>query len=319
MMFFVPLKINLYICSDENVTLYIKYRIVDVVITYVDGLDPVWQRDYEKYTNQPVLEKRFRDWGTLRYLFRGIAENMPFIRKVHLVVSHESQVPEWIDRDEVHIVLHKDIIPESFLPVFNSNPIEMHLHRIEDLDEEYLYFNDDVFPMKRCEPTDFFRNGKCVLGMSRHLLVWDMFKQICRNSDHLARRALGLKPSCLFLRPQHICTPMFKSECEELYEKMKEEILARMTRIRSKNNVAQYIFLNYAYLKGRLINERLSKKHFSVGISSISSLTGFIKNPTRQLACINDVKLPEERYIELRKALLGAFEERFPQKSKYEQ
>jgi hypothetical protein len=112
---------------------------------------------------------------------------------------------------------------------------------------------------------------------------------------------------------------MFKSECEELYEKMKEEILARMTRIRSKNNVAQYIFLNYAYLKGRLINERLSKKHFSVGISSISALTGFIKNPTRQLACINDVKLPEERYTELRKALLDAFEERFPQKSKYEQ
>ena len=78
---------------------------VDIVITYVDGLDPVWQRDYEKYTNRPVLEKRFRDWGTLRYLFRGIAENMPFIRKVHLVVSHESQVPEWINREEVNVVL----------------------------------------------------------------------------------------------------------------------------------------------------------------------------------------------------------------------
>jgi hypothetical protein len=67
-----------------------------------------------------VLEKRFRDWGTLRYLFRGIAENMPFVRKVHLVVSHESQVPEWVNREEVHIVLHKDIIPAEFLPTFNS-------------------------------------------------------------------------------------------------------------------------------------------------------------------------------------------------------
>ena len=291
---------------------------MDIVITYVNGLDPVWQQDYEKHTNQPVLEKRFRDWGTLRYLFRGIAENMSFIRKVHLVVSHESQVPEWINRDEVNVVLHKDIIPAEYLPVFNSNPMEMHLHRIEGLDEEYLYFNDDVFPMMKCEPTDFFRNGKSVLGMSHHLLAWDMFKQICRNSDHLARRALGLKPGCIFLRPQHICTPMFKSDCEELYEKMKEEILSRITRTRTKDNVAQYIFLNYAYLKGRLINERLSKKHFSVGISSISTLTGFIKKPTRQLACINDVKLPEERYIELRAALLEAFEERFPKKSKYE-
>ena len=291
---------------------------MDIVITYVNGLDPVWQADYERYTNQPVLVKRFRDWGTLRYLFRGIAENMSFIRKVHLVVSHESQVPEWVNRDEVNVVLHKDIIPAEYLPVFNSNPIEMHLHCIEGLDEEYLYFNDDVFPLKPCSASDFFDGGKCFLGMSHHLIVWDMFKHICRNSDHLARKALGLKPSLFFLRPQHICTPMFRSECEELYEKMKEEIIARMTRTRTKNNVAQYIFLNYTYLKGRLINKRLSKKHFSVGISSIKRLTEFIKNPTRKLTCINDVQLSEERYSELRVALLNAFEVRFPQKSKYE-
>jgi hypothetical protein len=34
--------------------------------------------------------------------------------------------------------------------------------------------------------------------------------------------------------------------------------------------------------------------------------------------CINDVQLSEERYKTLRKTLLDAFEERFPQKSKYE-
>uniref|UniRef100_UPI0040572118 hypothetical protein n=1 Tax=Alistipes sp. TaxID=1872444 RepID=UPI0040572118 len=291
---------------------------MDIVITYVDGLDPVWQCDYKRYTNQPVLEKRFRDWGTLRYLFRGIAENMSFIRRVHFVVSHESQVPEWIDRNEVNVVLHKDIIPNEFLPVFNSNPIEMHLHCIDGLDSEYLYFNDDVFPMSKCEPTDFFRDGKAVIGMTHHLLVWDMFKAICRNSDRLARRALGLKPSCLFLRPQHICTPMFREECQALYEAAKSEILASISRTRNRTNVCQYIFLDYLYLKGRLINKRLSKRHFSVGISSLSSLTQFIKHPTRKLACINDVQLSEERYTELRTALLTAFEERFPHKSKYE-
>ena len=293
---------------------------MDMVITYVNGLDPVWQEDYEKYTNQPVLEKRFRDWGTLRYLFRGIAENMPFIRKVHLVVSHESQVPEWIDRNEVHIVLHKDIIPAEFLPTFNCNPIEMHLHRIEGLDEEYLYFNDDVFPMKPCKATEFFKGGKCFLGMSHHLFACDMFKKICRNSDHMARRALGLKERCLFLRPQHICTPMFKSECGEVYSKMPAEIAkTAAARVRNGENLNQYLFLDYMYLKGRLVNKRLSKKHFSVGIVSGEKLHRFITNPSHKLVCINDVQLSEERYTELRKALLDAFEERFPQKSKYEQ
>ena len=296
-----------------------KCKKMDIVITYVNGLDPVWQADYERYTNQPVLEKRFRDWGTLRYLFRGIAENMSFIRKVHLVVSHESQVPEWINREEVHIVLHKDIIPAEFLPTFNCNPIEMHLHRIEGLDEEYLYFNDDVFPMKPCEAMDFFKGGKCFLGMSHHLFVGNMFKAICRNSDRIARRALGLKPRWFFLRPQHICTPMFKSECGEVYSKVPAEIAkTAASRIRNEHNLNQYLFLDYMYLKGRLVNKRLSKKHFSVGIVSGEKLHHFITNPSHKLVCINDVQLSEERYTELRKALLDAFEERFPQKSKYE-
>ena len=170
---------------------------MDIVITYVNGLDPEWQKDYEKYTNTPILEKRFRDWGTLRYLMRGIEVNMPFIRKVHLVVARESQVPEWINRNEVNIVLHSDIIPVEYLPTFNSNTIEMHLHCINGLDEEYIYFNDDIFPLKPCKATDFFVDGRATLGMSRHLFAFNMFKKICRNSNRIARKALGLKPSVL--------------------------------------------------------------------------------------------------------------------------
>ncbi len=291
---------------------------MDVVITYVDGLDPLWQKDYEEHTNIPILEKRFRDWGTLRYLMRGVAVNMPFIRKVHLVVARDSQVPKWVNRNEVNVVLHKDIIPEKFLPTFNCNPIELHLHRIKDLDEQYVYFNDDVFPLKKCEPTDFFVDGKGQLGMSRHLLSIDMFKKICRNSDVMARRALGMKPSLFFLRPQHVCTPMIKSECEALYESIKDELHASITMTRTAKNVSQYVFLNYMYLNGTLQNNRLSKRHFSLGITSTEKLRKFIINPTKTFTCINDVQLSHERFEELRKVLIDAFETLLPNKSKYE-
>lgn len=291
---------------------------MDIVITYVNGLDPVWQKDYEKYTNQPVLEKRFRDWGTLRYLFRGIEVNMPFIRKVHLVVSHESQVPEWVNRDKVHVVLHSDIIPVEYLPTFNCNPIEMHLHRIEGLDEEYLYFNDDMFPMLKCKPEDFFRNGKGVIGVSRHWFASNMYRHICRNSDRLARKALGMKQSYSFLRPQHICSPLLRSECEALYVIVKQEVNSSLTRIRTKDDLNQYLFLDYMYLKGKIINKRQSKKHYSVGVVSPQELYKFIIHPTHKLVCINDVQLGEERYRELRSVLLCAFEEAFPQRSGFE-
>lgn len=291
---------------------------MDIVITYVDGLDPVWQKSYEQYTNTPILEKRFRDWGTLKYLFRGIEKNMPFIRKVHLVVSGESQVPQWINRNEVDVVLHSDIIPQEYLPTFNCNPIEMHLHRIKDLDEEFLYFNDDMFPMKECKPTDFFRNGKGVIRVSYHVLALDMFKQICRNSTHAAREALGLRPTFYFMRPQHICSPMFKSECEELYNKVEPAIRKSISRVRTGENLNQYLFLDYMYLKGKIINERISKKHFSVGVVSANKLRKFVTRPTHKMACINDVQLTEERYVELRKVLLDSFDELLPNKSKFE-
>jgi hypothetical protein len=291
---------------------------MDVVITYVDGLDPLWQKDYEKHTKTPILEKRFRDWGTLRYLLRGIEVNMPFVRKVHLVVARDSQVPKWVNRESVNVVLHEDIIPAEYLPTFNCNPIEMHLHRIEGLDEEYMYFNDDVFPMKRCEPTDFFVEGKGQLGMSYHLFWFDMFKKICRNSDVVARKALGRGKSLLFLRPQHVCTPMLKSECEELYELVKEDIHNSITITRTAKNLSQYLFLDYMYLKGKLQNRRLSKRHFSLGITPVEKLRSFILNPTHTFTCINDVKLSHERFEVLRSALIEAFEMRFPNKSKYE-
>lgn len=291
---------------------------MDIVITYVNGLDPVWQQEYAQHTNTPILEKRFRDWGTLKYLFRGIEKNMSFIRKVHLVVSGESQVPEWVNRENVNVVLHSDIIPAEHLPTFCSNTIELHLHRIDGLDEEFLYFNDDIFPMLPSEPTDFFRDGKGIIGINCHLFAADMFKRICRNSDRAARKALGRRSPWWFLRPQHICAPMLRSVNNQVYEMLKDDILATLTPTRTERNITQYLFTNYLFLQGRIIPRRQPRRHFSVGIASAEKITSYLLNPDRRLVCINDVKLSECRYDKMRAALLEAFESALPERSKFE-
>ena len=286
---------------------------MDIVITYVDGNDPIWKADYEKYTNVPVMQKRFRDWGTLKYLLRGIEVNMPFIRNVYLVVSHPSQVPSWADAENLKIVLHAE-----YLPTFNCNPIEMHLHRIEGLDEEYLYFNDDLYPLKPCRPEDFFRDGKGVLKFSSHYIVSGMYKHICKNSDVSARKALGMPSSWRFIRPQHTCTAMLKSQCEELYVKLEPVILNSLTRTRTAENLNQYLFLDYQYFKGLMIDEKISNKHFSVALASPEKLSSYILNPDRNLMCVNDVRLSESKYEKLRQEMIEAFEVRFPSKSRFE-
>ena len=291
---------------------------MDIVITYVDGNDPVWKQDYEKYTNVPVMQKRFRDWGTLKYLLRGVEVNMPFIRNVYLVVSHPSQVPQWADTENLKIVLHSDIIPGEYLPTFNCNPIEMHLHRIEGLDEEYLYFNDDLYPVAPCRREDFFRDGKGVIWFSSHMIVSGMYKHICKNSDSYARKALVMKPSWKFIRPQHTCTPMLKSECEKLYEILKDDILASLTRTRTQDNLNQYLFLDYQYYQCKMIQEKISNKHISVAMASESKLRDAVLNPQRNILCVNDVRLSDKKYEVLQKALIDAFEQKFPVKSRFE-
>ena len=292
---------------------------MDIVITYVNGNDPVWQADYQKYTNAPILQKRFRDWGTLHFLLRGIEKNMPFIRNVYLVVSHISQVPSWANVENLKIVLHKDIIPSEYLPVFNCNPIEMNLHRIGGLDEEFIYFNDDIFPVATCSPTDFYRNGKPVIGYSKHLFAFNMFKKICRNSDRLARKVLGMGKSCCFTRPQHVCAPLLKSECNKLYLAANDEVRATCAaRTRTGNDLNWYMFMDYMNYKGLVIRERISKKHFSVSTASPGQLNKFLENPTHNLVCINDVHLSDKRYEKLHDAILEAFESVLPEKSKYE-
>lgn len=291
---------------------------MDIVITYVDGNDSEWRQAYEKYTDKPLLDKRFRDWGTLKYLMRGIEKNMPFIRNVYLVVSGESQVPDWVNRENLRIVLHSDIIPEKLLPTFNCNPIELHLQNIKGLDEKYLYFNDDIFPVLPCEESDFYDNGKVCIGFSRHILSWGMFKKITKLSDTLARKALGMKPSCCFVRPQHICTPMLKTEVEAVYSAVKDEIIDSLTTVREAKNANQYLFLDYMYYKGKAVNRKISRRHISMGMASPDKIAAEILHPSAKLLCINDVEMSDEKFSAVHEAMNAAFEAKFPSKSKYE-
>jgi hypothetical protein len=243
---------------------------------------------------------------------------MPFIGNVFLVVSSDSQVPEWADRSELRVVLHKDIIPAGLLPVFNSCTIEMFLHRIPGLAEEFIYFNDDMFPLALCKSTDFFRDGKGVIGISHQLFAGNMYKKQCRTSDRMARKAAGKKACLGFVRPQHICSPMLKSLCEKAFLALEEDILATASRTRTPRNPNQYMYLDYMYFSGSIVPERISNRHISQGVWPAEKIADYILHPRTSLACINDVEMPEDKAVQMQEQILNAFERRFPVKSTFE-
>ena len=287
-------------------------RPMDAVITYVDGNDPVWRKSFAQAVGVPAIEKRYRDWGTLVYLVRGIRRYMPFIRKIFLVVSGESQVPSWVSGSDVRVVLHSEIIPQRFLPVFNSTAIEMFLHRIPGLDEQFVYFNDDMFPVRHTREEEFYVEGKSVIGFRKHLLHFGLYKQQTRNADLLARKALGMAPGPLFVRPQHTCSPMQKSACEEVYARIGDELEASISPLREKYNVNQYVFLDYLYYGGRTVKDAaISNLHLSLAVKSADQVCDAILNPRTSFVCINDVKLSEPQYLEMKTRILEAFEKKF--------
>ena len=149
---------------------------IDVVYTWVNGSDPIWLESYWKFKNPNQNnvttndKNRYRDSEELKYSLRSLEKHAPWIRRVYLVT--DNQIPYWLDLnyERIKIVTHKELFPSSSdLPVFSSPAIEAHLHRIPELSNRFIYFNDDVFLGSPVFPDDFFTaQGQKVY------LAWDV-------------------------------------------------------------------------------------------------------------------------------------------------
>jgi hypothetical protein len=105
-------------------------------------------------------DDRYRDMRILKYWFRAVEKYAPWVNRIHFVTW--GHLPDWLNTQhpKLHIVSHKDYIPEEYLPTFSSHPIELNFHRIPGLSEHFVYFNDDTFLNSTITPDFFFRKGK---------------------------------------------------------------------------------------------------------------------------------------------------------------
>ena len=136
---------------------------IDVVITWVDDTDPKWINEKNKYSknitnSESANDARFRDWNQLKYVLRSIEKNMPWVHIIYLITAQ--QIPKWLNTDssKIKVIFHKEFIPQEYLPTFSSHTIELNLHRIPELSEKFIYFNDDIFVLNPMKPSDFFVN-----------------------------------------------------------------------------------------------------------------------------------------------------------------
>ena len=140
---------------------------VDAVYTWVNGSDPAFRDALRHHSSsQPDGGRRsdhrgrFRDNGELRCSLRSLDAYAPWIRRVHILTN--GSAPAWLDRSgsRFHVVRHEEVFQDpAALPTFNSQAIEMNLHRIPGLARRFIYFNDDFFLGRPVEEGDFFLPG----------------------------------------------------------------------------------------------------------------------------------------------------------------
>lgn len=326
---------------------------MDFVIPWVNGQDPNWRKELNLCRDKGGNSKdaRFRDWDNLQFLFRGFEQFTPWVDKIHFITW--GHLPEWLNtaHPKLHIVRHKDFIPQKYLPTFNARTIELNLHRIEGLHGQYVFFNDDTFLLKKIRETVFFKNGKPCDKAAFDAFTADTHYQLTLFTDlsvimkHFSKyRAVAhcpfnwfnlkyggtnFKNLLLFLAKRghtgfdnpHLPQPHLKDTLEILWKKEYANLdrSCRQT-FRIYDTVNQYLqrYWNLASnnfhpspAKGRFF--RLDNKKI------LSQATTYIKNQKKPTICINDSDvLSETEFQFMKKEIKAAFEEILPEKSSFE-
>ena len=328
---------------------------IDFVIMWVDGSDPAWLAEKKKYTPTEEADdrdERYRDWNLLKYWFRGVEKYAPWVRKIHFVTW--GHVPSWLDtdNDKLHIVKHEDFIPEEVRPLFNSSSIECHLHKIPDLAEHFVLFNDDFFITNKLEEKDFFRKGlPCDLlafqpvianpdnPVMSHMLLNDSII----ISKHFKKREnvwkhpgnyfhIGYPPLYFFYNllelffdrytgfyTVHGPSPFLKESFEDLWSVEKEALAsAGANRFRCTGDINQYVFREWQKQKGDFVpfNSAGIIKYFEVGDQN-AGLIKSIRNRKRKVVVINDTGKASD-VDKVSQEIAEAFESIYPDKSSYE-
>lgn len=327
---------------------------IDFVVTWVNGNDPDWIKEKDKYStpgkkDNSESDNRFRDWNLMRYWFRGVEKYAPWVNNIYFVTC--GHYPEWLNLDcpKLKMVSHSEYIPTELLPTFNSNTIELFLNRIKDLSEQFVLFNDDTFVISPTKPEDFFVDGmpceSAVLGIISSQNVNDVFPHIMINNSavlnkHFVKKKVLKKQRNKFITIKygreviknillspfvyfaqfwdyHLPSSHLKSVYDEVWN-VEPEVLwnGAKSRFRSVYDVNHWLIKAWYMCKGNFIprNPKWGKKY---ELGTDKGVYDYITKHKGKVVCLNDSdeKLDFDKYQIL---LSEAFEKILPEKSMFE-
>ena len=330
---------------------------IDIVIIWVDGCDSDWLETKQQFTpavNADDRVSRYRDWDNLQYIFRGIEKFAPWVNNVFFITW--GHLPKWLNtkHQKLRIINHTDYIPAEYLPTFNANTIELNFHRINELSEHFVYFNDDTFLLKKTWAEDFFRDGRpcdsAVLTAHSHTedknfmfmeyRATGLLNKYFKVNDVVRANRRGwfsLKYGKMLYRSwmlsrfprftgiwqQHLPNSLRKSTIVKLWELEGEKLHQTcLNRFRHMTDFNQWLFKNWQLASNDFYPRSVKfGKRFDIDdFDHLDNITDYIVNQKGALICINesDPKLSLEGFFAAKESINSSLDRIMPEKSSFE-
>lgn len=324
---------------------------IDFVVTWVDGNDKEWQQEKSKYNKTKDDESnaiiRYRDWEITKYWFRAVEQYAPWVNQIFFVTC--GHVPEWLNLEhpKLKFVKHTDFMPKEVLPTYNSNAIELYLHKISGLEEKFVYFNDDMFLVSPVEKEDFFEKGKPKDALifnavsvkdSNNIIEHTILNNLEIIAKHIPKNEV--KKSNLFhlkygtsnirnllltpwkyytgmLNP-HIPISHLKSTMDTLWDLEQKTLFETTThKFRTKEDCSHWVFRYWNLVTGNFTPTSMKQYGYrNLENENIQFMKDII-NHKYKMVCINDSN-EEIHFEKVKKELIQMFEQLLPEKSMFE-
>ena len=332
---------------------------IDFVVLWLDSNDPEWQKDYAKYSPNAkgrTEMARFRDMNIFQYWFRAVERYAPWVNKVFLITN--GKFPDWINRNhpKLELVSHDEYIPKEYLPTFNSNAIEISIHKIKNLSEHFVLFNDDFFLNAPVKPEYYFKNGlPCDLNKEtcfnvpiytpedKYAIFPTMLADIGIINSQFNRRETvrkspwrwfglhlgfkGLLMSSILMSKNlfvgfsnyHIEQAFLKSVISDVWDRIPDILNTNYTRFRENLQPNQYLFRYWQFANNLFYPMKRNGDYIPLRKSELGRIEKVLQEEKYTSICLNDLPLTtEEEFDDIYHSIQNMFEKKFPDKSSFE-
>lgn len=326
---------------------------IDFVMMWVDGNDLEWRKEKNKYLpkeDEVNNEVRFRDWELLKYWFRGVEKFTPWVNKIYFITW--GHLPKWLNtnNNKLVVVNHKDFIPKDYLPTFNSHTIELNLHRIKELNEQFVLFNDDTFITNNMKKEDFFINNiPCESAILNPIISIgkDHFSNVMTNNLNVINnnfnkrqtiknniykwynlkygkdiiRTFSLIPWNNFpgFYNSHLPNSLLKSTFDEVWKK-EYKVLDETCQCKLRNNytnINQWTIKYWQLASNNFIPRSPKIGKFYEISDNVKEIQSIILNKKYKLICLND-SIEIKNFDKIKEELKETFEKILNEKSSFE-